>query len=235
MSDNQPVKDQDKRQKGEVWKVHGRRFKFQVVEIFKFYLEGKLNETKKETIEFINCRRTWITFAWTILGDWWGLEPYGQVLIFYLHAGSLPLQEVTRKRQEEPPLTAWGFPLSPDTSPRKATSFLKDKTDSRSNPPGTRDQLMWLSPKERGAPTKSRTWCPRREDIREPEKGSLIIICQDFRVKGITVQYQRKTKKEKLEVLKSFSFLRYPAILLYLIQEQDSSVSHFITLIIKNR
>lgn len=47
-----------------------------------------------------------------------------------------------QKNQEEPPLPVWGFPQSSDTSPRKATSFLKDKTDSRSYPPGTRDQLM---------------------------------------------------------------------------------------------
>lgn len=163
-------------------------------------------------MEFVNCRRTWITFAWTILGDWWGLEPYGPVLIFHLPTGSLSLQEVTRKSQEEPPLPAWGFPLSPDTSPRKATSFLKDKTDSRSHPPGTRDQLMWLSPKERGAPTKSRTWCPRREDIREPEKGSLIIICQDFRVKGITMQYQRKKEEEEERKARGFKRFFLPQI-----------------------
>lgn len=84
------IKIRGKREKCE--RVQGRRFKFQVV-TFQILPTGQVEWSRKETMEFVNCRRTWLTFAWIILGHWWELKPYRPVLIPHQLIGSPPLQK----------------------------------------------------------------------------------------------------------------------------------------------
>lgn len=75
MTDNQPVKEQDQRQKEKVWKSTGKEIHISGGRRLQILSTGQIEWNGEETMKFVHCRSTWINFAWTILGDWWGLKP----------------------------------------------------------------------------------------------------------------------------------------------------------------